>query len=226
MDVIAGVVFITLLAVGPVLCVRYRGRAGWRWFLLGIASWVMALAAKSAIQLALEAMTTSAALQGGLGGIVSALCELGAAALFLRRRDLRGSDLIAFGVGIGAFEVLFVMVLGWTTESGPSSVVWWVTWIEFFVERSLAMIVHVASRVLVHVALRIRNILPALIAVFTFASVDGLASYGWAAGWNWEAAHVLVPVLGFIAIMGGLEAWAAWWFWRKTDLHWLPDESR
>jgi len=222
MDVVAGVVFIIVLAVGPVLYVRYRGRAGWRWFLLGIASWVMALAAKSAIQFALEATTTSAAWQGSLGGIVSALCELGAAALFLRRRDLRGSDLIAFGVGIGAFEVLFVMVLGWTTESGTSSVVWWVAGIEFFVERTLAMIGHVASRVLVHVALRLRNILPALITVFIFASVDGVASYGWAAGWNWEAARVLVPVLGFIAIMGGLEAWAAWWFWRKTGLRWAP----
>ncbi len=222
MNVVAELVLIVILAVAPVLYVRLRGHAAWRWFFLGIGSWAMALVAKSVIQVGLEELTTSAVWKGSLGGIVSALCELGAAALFLRRRDMRGNDLIAFGVGIGAFEVVFVMALGWATDIGTSSLVWWAVGLELSVERILSMIGHVASRVLVHVSFRIRRILPALIAMGVFASVDGIASYGWAAGWDWDSVRVLVLVLGFIAVMGGLEAWAAWWYWRRTDLRWAP----
>jgi len=218
MDVVTASAFVIGLGVVPVLYVRWRGRAAWRWFALGIASWALALVFKVGLQLGVEALPAPAIGKGMLAGVISAACELGAAALFLRRRDLRGGDLIAFGVGIGAFEVLFAAVLSVTQDAAPEAK--WVACLAFGIERSVTMVGHVASRVLVHVSLRVRRLLPALIAMGAFATVDGVAATGSEAGWNWDAPQVLFPFLGFVTLVGGLEAWAAWWSWRQTDLRW------
>lgn len=222
-DVIAAILSILALIVAPVALVRIRGRARWRWFGLGIGSWALALIVKGSIHEGLMAgglRNLAAGVQGCIGGFVSAATELGAAALFLRKRDLRGADLLAFGVGIGSFEVLFVFGLGLVAEEPATAPVWWAAWLGFFAERALALVGHVASRVLVHVAIRLRQLVPAAIAVATFTAVDGMAEYGAAADWDWSSPGVLAWMLGFLACVGALEAWAAWKFWRRAELRW------
>jgi hypothetical protein len=52
------------------------------------------------------------AMRGVIAGTISAACELGAAAVFLRKPSVRLIDAIGFGVAIGSFEIVFTVGLG------------------------------------------------------------------------------------------------------------------
>ena len=43
-----------------------------------------------------------------------------------------------------------------------------------------------------------------------------MASYGWAAGWDWEDTKVLSFFYLYLAAVGAVEVTLAWWFWRKS----------
>jgi hypothetical protein len=213
---------ILLLVGGPVLCLRRRG-AAWRWFFLGIASWALALFAKFLLNIGLYvggAAALPAAAQGTLGGFVSAGCELGMAALFLRRRVLSAANVLAFGAGIGSFEVLFVLGLGagvaLVDGAAAGAMPAAAAWLFFLLERVLTLVGHVASRVLVYVALRARWLFPAVVAVLLFACVDGTAAYGAAAGLDWDSIAVRGRLTLFLAVVGAGEAVFAWWAWRRA----------
>jgi hypothetical protein len=217
-ETLAALLGILLITGGPVLCLRLRG-AAWRWFALGIASWVLALIVKGTLHYATGLDTLPAPSQGVLAGLLSAACELGFAALFLRRRTLSAANVLAFGAGIGAFEVFFVLGIGALeavatgAEAAPASMPAAAAWLFFLLERALTLVGHVSSRVLVYVALRARWALPAALAVLLFACVDGVATYGHAAGWYWESTAVLGDMMVFLAVLGAVEAGAAWWAW-------------
>ncbi|MHC4550722.1 MAG: hypothetical protein ACYTEZ_18335 [Planctomycetota bacterium] len=214
------------VAGGPVLVLRRCG-AAWGWFGLGIASWALALAVKIPAAVALHYAGLSAATEGTLSGVVSAACELGFAALFLRRRTLSGANVLAFGVGIGAFEVLFVLGLAGLEatagEADPAPMAAGVAWLFLVLERAISLVGHAASRVLVYVALRARWLLPAVVAVTVFACVDGVASYGTTAGWDWDRVDVRGLFTLFIAVAGALEAAVAWWAWRTRGAARAPE---
>ena len=223
-ETLAALLGILLIAGGPVLCLRLRG-AAWRWFALGIASWALALCAKLALGIPLYyggAEELPAAAQGVLGGLVSAVCELGMAALFLRRRTLSAANVLAFGAGIGSFEVFFILGSAvvaaiWTEADAPSgSMPVAAAWLFFLLERAITLVGHVSSRVLVYVALRARWPLPAAVAVLLFTCVDGVASYGHAAGWDWERVALRAGLILFLAVTGTFEAAVAWWAWRTA----------
>jgi len=223
-ETLAALLGILLIAGGPVLCLRLRG-AAWRWFALGIASWALALCAKLALGIPLYfggAEELPAAAQGVLGGLVSAVCELGMAALFLRRRTLSAANVLAFGAGIGSFEVLFLLGSAavasiWMEADAPTGSMPVAAALLFFLlERAITLVGHVSSRVLLYVALRARWPLPAVVAVLSFTCVDGVASYGHAAGWDWDRAAVRVGLLLFVALVGAFEAAVAWWAWRTA----------
>ncbi|MHC4108761.1 MAG: hypothetical protein ACYS6Z_17790 [Planctomycetota bacterium] len=223
-ETLAAVAGILLIAGGPVLCLRLRG-AAWRWFGLGIASWALALYAKLALNICLYhggADGLPAAVQGVLGGLVSAGCELGMAALFLRRRTLSAANVLAFGAGIGSFEVLFVLGFGAIVaivtgaDATPTPMPAAAAWLFFLLERAITLVGHVSSRVLVYVALRARWLFPAAVAVLLFACVDGVTAQGEAAGWDWKSVAGRGRFILFLAIAGAVEAALAWWAWRTA----------
>src|SRR5438552_14704262 len=105
--------FGALVAV-PVLAIRRLG-ASWKWFALGILSWVIAVIVKTLLQAAADAAVGSLpwSAQAVVSGLISATTEPGAAACFLWRAKPHLPNILAFGAGIGAFEALFVLLAGW-----------------------------------------------------------------------------------------------------------------
>lgn len=223
---IGWVLSVLILVPGPVLLLRIRYGAAWRWIGIGIASWVLALIGKVGLDAGLGCAglyDQSAMVQGIVGGLNSAIWELGMAAVFLRGRSLSTPNVLAFGVGIGAFEVLFVIAIGLLSLLGDEGVAAGdhatmaaeLGLLFFVLERGITLVGHVASRVLVYVALRHRALLPLAVALATFSIVDGVASYGWAAGWDWEDSATLGILYLFLIAVGAIEVAGAWWFWRK-----------
>jgi hypothetical protein len=213
--------FSALLAA-PVLTLLCLG-ARWKWFGLGILSWVIGVVVKALLQWAWDAAGGSSlpwSGQAAVAGVLSAVTELGAAACFLWGAKLRLADVLAFGVGIGVFEALFVLLLGWLEgldgpAVSPGNRLAFVGGF-FLLERVLALIGHTASRVLLYVGLREKWLLPAVLAVVLFSAVDGTTSYGVLAKWDWEDPTLLPHFYLFVAAVGGLEVAAAWWFGRRV----------
>ena len=193
-----------------------------RWMFLGIASWMLALILKNALVYLLESAGAGhwpIASQGVLAGTISAACELGAAAVFLRKPSVRLIDAIGFGVAIGSFEVVFTLGVGFL-EKFDDNLRFAGTPFDFvdgmfLFERFFAVIGHTAERVLIFVALFCRQWLPAAIAFVTFSFVDGLAAHGLAANWNWENAAVNFRFQLTVAAITLIEGTAAAWFVRK-----------
>jgi hypothetical protein len=193
-----------------------------RWMLLGIASWTLALILKNALVYVFESVGEGHWPNGSRGmleGTISAACELGAAAVFLRKPSVRLIDAIAFGVAIGSFEVVFTLGAGFLEKlddnlrfaGSPFDFVDGM----FLFERFFAVIGHTAERVLIFVALCCKQWLPAGIAFVTFSFVDGLAAHGLAANWNWENAMVNFRFQMTVAAVTLTEGTAAAWFVRK-----------
>lgn len=210
------------LITAPVLGLRCLG-ARWKWFGLGILSWVIGVVLKALLQRGLDALSGAAlpwSAQAGASGIVSAVTELGAAACFLWSAKLRLPDVLAFGVGIGTFEALFTVLLGWLegldgVVTSPGHRFAFVGGF-FLLERLLALIGHTASRVLLYIGLCQKWLLPAFLSVVLFSLVDGAAAYGILAKWDWDDAGLLMRFYLFLAAAVGLEMAAAWWFGRRV----------
>ncbi len=127
-------------------------------------------------------------------GFVSAISELGAAALFfwLVIPELSFPELIGFGATAGIVEALFIPlmsigginILSGTPVERTGAEQWQdlgatpVAVMAFpLVERGLTMALHASSRALVYAAMVLGNVVPALLAVSLFAAVDGTAYY-------------------------------------------------
>jgi hypothetical protein len=215
-----------LTVVVPVIAVKVKWRAGWRWFGLGIASWAAAFVVKAFIHYGLiEALWPpgwSRGAEGMVMGLNSGLTEMGAAALvfvvLLRRQRPGLPELLAFGVGIGAFEVLWLWLEGALAVDSPDPVpmpYWAVA--AAASERPAALVAHTATRLLIFVAVRDRWLLPALIPIATFTLVDGAAIYGRdLAKWDWENPAVLAGFEAGHLVVTGVEALAAQYFWRAA----------
>lgn len=218
-----------LLTTAPLLILRRAFQARWMWFGLGIASWAAAVAAKHLLAALFKPLgfgDLPAVTQGAVWGILSATLELGATALLFRKRSLKPGDVLATGVGIGAFEVVYVIgtVIAASAaaapalaEAAPGGEASPLVQLSFLLQRCLAMVGHVASRVLVYLAVHRRILAPALIAVAAFALIDGVAYGGLMAKWDWTAPAVLASYYLFIAFVGAVESAAAWLFWRRPE---------
>jgi len=209
------------ITCAPVLYLRFRRGAAWRWFWLGIASWSLALVLKLVLYAIVGSFGPPPGVLATAAGLASAACELGMAAVFLRRRPLPTADVLAFGTGIGAFEVLFTLVvaaLGVGADvggaaGGAATMSAALACFFFLLERAVTLVGHVASRVLVYESLQSRRLLPAGVAVATFACVDGTTAYGEVAGWAWNDAALRAWFMGFIIVVGAIEVLAARVFW-------------
>lgn len=212
---------LVLLIVAPTLVLLARG-ARLRWSLLGVGSWMLALMVKIAAVLALYRFdgTPRAGLPATAAahGTISAVLELGFAALFLRRRAPRLIDAIAFGAAIGSFEVLWTLFEAALEldEAGELTVanLLAVASVPFLFERGITLVSHTASRVLIWAALTRRRLRPAAIALALFALCDGVAACGAMAGWDWEDPRVVVGFDLFLAALALIETAAAWRFCR------------
>ena len=208
-----------VLVVAPVAVLRKVG-ASWRWFLFGILSWCLAVVAKTILTASFAAtlMANASPWQQGLVyGALSALTELGAAALLLRRVELSLPNALAFGAGIGAFEVLFTVGLGLLEglDAQPAPVLAErLAFIGgFFVwERVIAFCGHVASRLLIYLAVARRQWAPAVLTFVTFALIDGSASFGIASGWDWNSDQVMTRFLVFAGAVCLVEMAASCYF--------------
>jgi hypothetical protein len=209
---------LVLLVIVPILLLRWKYGAQWKWLGLGVASWMLGVLVKQVLAVSGEAVGQERLCpvsQATINGLISALTELGAAAWFLRRAQLRWADILAFGVAIGAFEVFVVLWLVWLEwlDGPPAGSLPPIFELDLLVQRSIAMMGHVASRVLVYVGLRMRWLLPALIAVTLFSLVDGVADYSLVARWDWSDPKVITGYYLFAGIVSAVEALAAWFFW-------------
>lgn len=211
-----------VLILLPVLALRRRG-AEWRWPVLGVVSWVIALAFKFAVgavlALALPGLLAGASPAGAASwGFVSAAAELGIAAAFLRGRRLRVPDVLAFGAGIGSFEAAFVLgpfllgVVFAPSETAPGLA----TTLLVLAERAITLVGHVASRVLVYEAVAGGRPLAGIVALVLFVAVDGTATHGSNAGWEWKDPAVHGGFLAFCAVVGAIEVLVARALWRPA----------
>jgi len=152
----------------------------------------------------------------------------------LRRRNPHLVDILAFGAAIGAFEALFVLVTAGSVGAagqpgGPTTAPTRllapipVGLLIGAFERPATLVLHTAQRLLVSLTVYQRRVVPGLVALAGFILVDGLASYGHTAGWNWKDPHVLVPMELSIVAAAALWAVVAWLLWRKSGG--LPTES-
>jgi hypothetical protein len=96
----------------------------------------------------------------------------------------------------------------------------------FLVERTITFVGHVASRVLIYAALARRDFVPAAVAVAIFWLCDGGAVYGGLAGWRWDDPWVLAGFDAYLAVLGIIEAAAAWCFSRRIPWKVAPGRAR
>jgi len=205
----AGMIVIGILSV---MIWRRLSYVKWRWFAVGAAVWVTAVAIKIVIALALNQSIFSLLerhlstrvyhVLGGLWvGVQSSICEIGltlAAALIWRQMTRAPGRGIAVGVGAGAFEAL---LLGVTSVAGIIAVAHFhvggekaleqlerlagvtpLLWLVAPVERILAILCHTSSRALVLLAVAKRRPLLFWWGFLLFAGLDAVAGYAHVAG--------------------------------------------
>ncbi len=200
------------IAVGVPSALLLAGFVSLKWVLLGAAAWAVAVVVKAgpgaALWLVLEKAGMPPRPKAAIWGVWSALCELGAtAAVFIGSAEAPELiDAVAFGVGAGAVEAMLtvaaaVVAQDDTTPSPTGFVAW-----SGVVERLLASTGHIASRGLVWVGLQGWPLAPAiLVGIATFAIVDGIASYGSEAKWDWTDADRLRWFYGLVAAVTAVE---------------------
>jgi hypothetical protein len=146
-------------------------------------------------------------------GLVSAISELGAAMLFFIFvvPELTLLQLIGFGLAAGAVEAVMLPFIRNPLEGTPleehssdvlqrSSANSLIPWMSVL-ERVLALFPHVASRGLVYVSFTTGNVLPVVLAVLTFASIDARAYFAHLEKWPFDDIRVLGRLYRSIALI-------------------------
>lgn len=188
------------------------------WFVLGALTWAVSVAVKLVLSGVVHVATTKrlspkwyAAAQGAL----SAVTELGAAALVFLYLLPEGSLslVLAFGAGAGVVEALILFGVGLlsktkaaTAEKSASALPWYQEW-TFAVERFGALLGHIGSRGLVWLAVHssLYPALPAILALISFSTVDGVATYGTLKKWDWLEPRIWKRFYSFATLVGVLE---------------------
>ncbi|MAG56044.1 MAG: hypothetical protein CMJ83_07120 [Planctomycetes bacterium] len=205
------------LAIGLPLAIALTGLSTWAWVGLGAAAWAVALVIKisagTVVSVASERFLRRPAMKAAVWGLWSGLAELGVAAiLFLTVEPFPAlGDTIGFGIGAGSVEVVFVLISavasssrGTSTEAdSPGAGMDW----SGVIERALTSVGHVSSRGLVWSGVQGWCMAPAVVvALTTFGLVDGVATYGTNAKWDWHDPSVIRRFHRFLALVTVLEA--------------------
>jgi hypothetical protein len=160
-------------------------------------------------------------------GFISALSELGAAALFflLVIPKLSLPELIGFGAAAGMVEALVVPlmsigginILSGTPVEKNAAVQWqemgatpFAVMVFPIVERGLTLLLHTSSRALVYASMVLGNVVPALLAVSVFATVDGVAYYALLEKWKVLSFAVAIRYYALVALGAGILTLVFW----------------
>ena len=190
------------------------------WFVLGALTWAVSVVVKLVLSGALHIATTkrlSPKWYAMVQGALSAVTELGAAALVFLYLLPEGSLslVLAFGAGAGIVEALILFGVGLfektkaqetVADKSTSALPWYQEW-TFVVERFGALLGHVGSRGLVWFAVHspLSAALPAIFALISFSAVDGVATYGTLKKWNWLEPRIWKRFYSFATLVGALE---------------------
>jgi hypothetical protein len=140
---------------------------------------------------------------GCFQGVFSAISELGAAVLFFLfvLPELTFMQLVGFGVAAGSVEAVVLPFVrnpfqGTPLEQHANTVLSRAAgnrsleWLSVL-ERFMASCTHIATRSLVYFGLVTSSIVPAIIAVATFAALDGRGYYAHLEKWAFDDSRVL-----------------------------------
>jgi len=143
-------------------------------------------------------------------GAVSAISELGAALafFFFVVPDLTFAGLIGFGIAAGSVEAVILPFMKNPLEGTPleahaeetgknASENMKIQWLGV-VERILASVIHVGARGLTYIGYSTGNIVPVILAIAGFASVDGRAYYAHLEKWRFDNIRVLTKFYRFL----------------------------
>ncbi|WP_206064805.1 hypothetical protein [Nitratireductor mangrovi] len=167
---------------------------------VGALAWVFALVLKVVVNRTPQAERLSRRGPGGaaLAGLVSGVSELGvlwlAVAAGMAEATLQSG--LWCGIGAAAVEVAYLVITGVRRRHDPELRRQHRVWLRgaaasrvvahmFAIERALATLIHVASRVLVMASISLGVVWPVLLALLAFTAVDGTATYGAVHRWNW-----------------------------------------
>jgi hypothetical protein len=203
-----------LLGVGVPLGLIISGVSSWQWLGLGALAWGVSLGIKVIPRKLAAARLPSTRHHAAVWGTWSALCELGLAALVFAVVDPRPSfnDALGFGAGAGSVEVLYTLVFGIVvgirspSQDDSQQTHPFVAW-SGVIERVLTLIGHVATRLLVWEGTRsMVGVWGALFGFASFAVVDGVATYGTLARWEWTEPRTSMRFYAFLFAVTLLEA--------------------
>jgi hypothetical protein len=125
--------------------------------------------------------------------------------------DMTLAQLIGFGVAAGAVEAIMLPFIqnplkGTPLEDHSSEVILrssgnkLIPWMSVL-ERALAMFPHVAARGLVYITFVSGNIVPAVLAVLTFASIDGRGYFAHLEKWPFDDVRMLGRLYAELALV-------------------------
>ena len=207
------------LAIIPATVLVRNPAVPWYLIFLGAVTWGIAVALKRPLAVQLKKLLGNCRRMyiAASQGLLSAVLELGCAALYLwRMKDADINSVLAFGVGAGAAEILYVVVVGSLAKRDPAREAAWAgaarkslcVRYQVPIERCFALIGHVGSRGLVYVGLHVGmpgGSILLLAALVFFTLIDGVATYGHLSGWDWFDPAQCRYVHGFFATVSLLE---------------------
>lgn len=191
----------------------------WNWFLVGAASWVLALILKVLADVLVQRSSIAEFKDwtaAGLSGLWSATCELGLFALALWIWSATLSQCMVAAVGAGTAEVLMLLpsAVSARGKGQPTKRANLAGWKAFLVERGLLLANHVLARALLWVAMMGSGGFRAAASVFAlFALTEATLAFGQAKAWDWLDRRTQV---GFFAFIGAVLVTQAvlivyWW---------------
>ncbi len=165
---------------------------------------------------------SSPALGGALQGVLSATCELGAAALAFGVvfPGLDFPSVLGFGAGAAAIEALMLSFAPNVHAGGPHGELEatqlavmrkgppWVAVMIDLADRVIATTLHVACRGLVAVGIGTARAWPIAAGFALFAAVDGFAMSCLRSGWEFGRARIALRLYGTLAVLAAGSAGA------------------
>jgi hypothetical protein len=195
------------------------------WFLIGAGAWFIAVALKITGDVLFHRNLTIDFhdwVTGVLSGVWATVCELGLAAIIFLIWSATVEGAVAYALGAATTEFLLLLPAAFAggvgdgdakkkkDKNAPAQVM---TWRNFAIERLLALVGHIASRVLVWIGVAGSGGIAALGAAFGLYSLaEGLAAYGEAKEWNWLNPRVMWPFMVLQTLIVAGTVWLAiWW---------------
>jgi hypothetical protein len=207
------------IAVAPPWLGIAVGHASWQLVAAGGLIWFASVCVKRLVVRAtrtpLSRLQLSPEAGAALQGLISAVTELGAVAIyFATRAPVSLAELIAFGAGAGSAEAVYVLSIGiFGPAVDPDKLRAWVrgatvSWCVRYavpIERLFALIGHIGARGLVYVAVMHSSplgLLWGLAAVLLFTAIDAVAVYGHLKKWQWHDPTTCRRAHSYFAALG------------------------